>query len=65
MVEPHVVYLADHSFILALPAFAPAVFVAAAVACLAMRDRRRRAEPPHGESAAAPAPGHEDDRDDT
>lgn len=32
--------LADHSLLLALPAFAPAVVVAGVVAWVAMRDRR-------------------------
>jgi len=35
-----VTYLADHSLLLALPAFAPAVVVAAVVAWVAIRDRR-------------------------
>ncbi|AMU65278.1 hypothetical protein [Mycobacteroides abscessus] len=34
-------YLADHSLLLALPAFAPAVVVAGVVIWAAMRDRRR------------------------
>lgn len=33
-------YLADHSLLLALPAFAPAVVVAGVVIWVAMRDRR-------------------------
>ncbi|MCF6390686.1 hypothetical protein L2K20_27280 [Mycobacterium sp. MBM] len=33
-------YQADHSLLLALPAFAPAVVVAAVVAWVAIRDRR-------------------------
>ncbi|WP_304116312.1 hypothetical protein [Mycolicibacterium bacteremicum] len=33
-------YLADHSLLLALPAFAPAVVVAGVVAWVAIRDRR-------------------------
>ncbi|ANO03474.1 hypothetical protein [Mycobacteroides immunogenum] len=36
-----VAYLADHSLLLALPAFAPAVVVAGVVIWVAMRDRRR------------------------
>jgi hypothetical protein len=36
-----VTYQADHSLLLALPAFAPAVVVAAVVAWVAIRDRRR------------------------
>lgn len=34
------IHLADHSLLLALPAFAPAVVVAAVVAWVAIRDRR-------------------------
>ncbi|SLG25115.1 hypothetical protein [Mycobacteroides abscessus] len=34
-------YLADHSLLLALPAFAPAVVAAGVVIWVAMRDRRR------------------------
>jgi hypothetical protein len=34
-------YLADHSLLLALPAFAPAVVVAGVVAWVAIRDRRK------------------------
>ena len=37
--------LADHSLLLALPAFAPAVIVAAVVAWVAMRDRRNADDP--------------------
>ncbi|MCT7369361.1 hypothetical protein [Mycolicibacterium llatzerense] len=33
-------YLADHSLLLALPAFAPAFVVAGVVAWVAMKDRR-------------------------
>jgi hypothetical protein len=69
MTEPHVVYLADHSFVLAVPAFAPAVVVAGVVVYLAMRDRRyvamrdrrKRDDPPHSENAGSP--GHGADRD--
>ena len=44
---PGVIYLADHSFLLALPAFGPAAVVATVVLFLAMRDqRRRKASPP-------------------
>lgn len=34
-------YLADHSLLLALPAFAPAVVVAGVVAWVAIKDRRK------------------------
>ncbi|AMW19273.1 MULTISPECIES: hypothetical protein [Mycobacteroides] len=37
-------YLADHSLLLALPAFAPAVVVAGVVIWVAMRDRRQADE---------------------
>lgn len=37
-------YLADHTLLLALPAFAPAVVVVAVVVWVAMRDRRDSAE---------------------
>ncbi|MBJ7465926.1 MAG: hypothetical protein JHD38_19975 [Mycolicibacterium sp.] len=46
-------YLADHSLLLALPAFAPAVVVAAVVAWVAIRDRRN------------PDPDDENPREDT
>ena len=42
MGQPHVDYLADHTLLLALPAFAPAVVVAGVVVYVAMRDRRNR-----------------------
>ena len=37
-------YLADHSLLLALPAFAPAFVVAGVVAWVAMKDRRSRGD---------------------
>ena len=40
--EPTVDYLADHTLLLALPAFTPAVVVVGVVVYVAMRDRRRR-----------------------
>jgi hypothetical protein len=46
---PDVDYLADHTLLLALPAFAPAVVVAAVVVYVAMRDRRRGNDTPQGE----------------
>jgi hypothetical protein len=36
--------LADHSLLLALPAFAPALVVTGVVIFIAVRDRRRRGE---------------------
>lgn len=47
---PDVVYLADHSVLLAIPAFAPAFVVAGVVIYIAMRDRRNGDEP-HTESS--------------
>jgi hypothetical protein len=44
------VVLADHSVLLAIPAFAPAVVVVGVVIYVAMRDRRRRSDGPHGEN---------------
>jgi hypothetical protein len=38
---PNVTVLADHSVLLAIPAFIPAVVVAGVVVYIAMRDRRR------------------------
>lgn len=40
-VPPDVVILADHSFWLAVPAFAPAVVVAGVVVFIAVRNRRK------------------------
>jgi hypothetical protein len=37
-------YLADHTLLLALPAFAPAVVVVGVVVFVAIRDRRNKAE---------------------
>lgn len=39
------VYLADHTLLLALPAFIPAVIVAGVVIFVAVRDRRRGPDP--------------------
>ena len=43
---PDVVFLADHSFWLAVPAFAPAVVVAGVVVFIAVRNRRKSDEGP-------------------
>jgi hypothetical protein len=40
-VPPDVLILADHSFWLAVPAFAPAVVVAGVVVYIAVRNRRK------------------------
>jgi hypothetical protein len=47
----HVEILADHSVLLAIPAFAPAVAVAGVVTYIALRDRRRRRDAPRGENS--------------
>lgn len=44
------VVLADHSVLLAIPAFAPAFVVAGVVIYIAVRDRRKGDEP-HNESS--------------
>jgi hypothetical protein len=56
--RPDVVVLADHTLLLALPAFAPAVVVVGVVVYIAMRDRRRRSDAPHSEKPDAP--GHDE-----
>ncbi|BDX29670.1 hypothetical protein TUM20985_02170 [Mycobacterium antarcticum] len=40
LAAPHVQVLADHSALLAIPAFAPAILVVAVVIWVARRDRR-------------------------
>ncbi|TQR84516.1 hypothetical protein D8S82_21770 [Mycobacterium hodleri] len=59
---PDVQILADHSALLAIPAFAPAILVVAVVIWVARRDRRLEAEEaedatPSGPSAAADQDG--------
>ncbi|HET6736743.1 hypothetical protein [Mycobacterium sp.] len=51
------VVLADHSVLLAIPAFAPAVVVVGVVVYIAMRDRRK-SDTPHSETSDAS--GHDD-----
>lgn len=64
-----VTHLADHSLLLALPAFAPAVLVVGVVVFIAMRDRRKGADdadddqPADGRDEAhseSPGPADED-----
>lgn len=43
--QSDVVYLADHTLLLALPALIPAVIVAGVVLVVAVRDRRRGDDP--------------------
>jgi hypothetical protein len=53
--------LADHTLLLALPAFAPAVVVVGVVVFVAMRDRRNKAEPSDdGARGENTAPGDQD-----
>lgn len=60
---PDVQILADHSALLAIPAFAPAIVIVAVVIWVARRDRRLAAEEededatPSGPSAAADQDG--------
>lgn len=49
--HPDVVVLADHSVLLAIPAFAPAIVVVGVVVFVAMRDRRKKSSP--GDETAA------------
>jgi hypothetical protein len=41
--DPNVVYLADHSVLLAIPAFVPAFLVVGLIVYLAVRDRKAEA----------------------
>jgi len=50
--QPDVVFLADHTLLLAIPAFLPAVIVAGVVVYIAMRDRRDSDEP-HSENSGS------------
>lgn len=40
MTDPHVVYVAHHMLLLAIPAFLPAVIVVAVILYAALKDRR-------------------------
>jgi hypothetical protein len=51
MTSPDVTLLADHTLLLALPAFAPAVVVAGVVIYVAMRDRRNGGDEAHRENS--------------
>jgi hypothetical protein len=57
-VPPDVIVLADHSVLLAIPAFTPAVVVAGVVVYIAMRDRRRQRDAPQGENSGSS--GHDE-----
>jgi hypothetical protein len=52
-VQPHLDYLADHTLLLALPAFAPAVIVVAVVVYIAIRDRRRSDDESHSDGTGS------------
>ncbi|AKS36084.1 hypothetical protein [Mycolicibacterium goodii] len=56
-----VTYQADHTLLLALPAFAPAIVVAGVVVYIAMRDRRRKATPGDGAHSEPEDVASEDD----
>lgn len=49
-----VTVLADHSLLLAIPAFAPAIVVVGVVVYIAMRDRRQGGDDPHSDRADTP-----------
>jgi hypothetical protein len=50
LAAPHVQVLADHSALLAIPAFAPAILVVAVVIWVARRDRRMGDDEDGGEA---------------
>jgi hypothetical protein len=52
--QPHIEILADHGLLIAIPAFAPAIAVAAVVIYIAMRDRRRPSDATHSENSEPP-----------
>lgn len=54
---PDVAVLADHSVLLAIPAFAPAIVIAGVVVYIAMRDRRKGGDEPHSNGIAGSAGG--------
>jgi hypothetical protein len=58
MTTPHVVYLAHHWIVLAVPAFLPAVIVVGVVLYVALRDRRAR------RSVGGTTPGNSNRRSD-
>jgi hypothetical protein len=51
MKQPPAEYLAHHMLLLALPAFTPAVVVVGVAVYVAIRDRRKRDDGPHNDSA--------------
>ncbi len=51
MTNPDITLLADHSVLLAIPAFAPAFVVAGVVIYIARRDRRSGGDESHSENS--------------
>jgi hypothetical protein len=56
--QSDIVVLADHSVLLAIPAFAPAIVVAGVVVYIAVRDRRGKRNAPQGENSGSS--GHDE-----
>lgn len=54
-------YLADHTLLLALPAFAPAVLVVGVVVYVAMRDRRNKDDDGDDGARSEPSGGADED----
>jgi hypothetical protein len=52
--QPHIEILADHGLMLAIPAFVPAIAVAAVVIYIALRDRRRANDATPSENSDSP-----------
>lgn len=57
----HIQNLADHTLLLALPAFAPAVVVVGVVVYVAVRDRRAKSDTPHSDGTSGSAGGENPD----
>jgi hypothetical protein len=51
--QSDIVILADHSVLLAIPAFAPAIVVVGVVVYIAMRDRRKKSSPEDEDAASS------------
>ncbi|MCW2511290.1 MAG: hypothetical protein JWR11_332 [Mycobacterium sp.] len=59
--SPHVEVLADHSVLLAIPAFAPAIIVVGVVVYVAMKDRRNADDEDDGDEAHSKDPAGADE----
>jgi hypothetical protein len=57
----HVEYLADHTLLLAIPAFFPAIVVVGVVIFVAMRDRRSPDDGDSDEAQIEPSASADDD----